>query len=323
MARSGPELLRSAEKAPAGGLAERRLYVDPSNPAIAQAEEWQTEGRAADATLILEIANQPTATWIGGDAPAAEAKVRDVTLKAAIAKQLPLLVAYNIPLRDCGNFSAGGATSPEEYRAWLQAFSAGLGDRPAIIVVEPDAVAQAVSGCVPADRVAERYELLRTAVATFQAHRNVWVYLDAGNAGWIKPPSRLVGPLRSAGVTSADGFALNVSNFYTTRATTRYGNDLSDQVGKAHFVIDTSRNGNGPAPESDPLHWCNPPSRALGRIPTTRTGRARVDAFLWVKQPGVSDGSCRPGAPSAGQWWGSYALALVQATPRRSAVPGS
>ena len=106
----------SAEKAPAGGLAERRLYVDPSNPAIAQAEEWQTEGRAADATLILEIANQPTATWIGGDAPAAEAKVRDVTLKAAIAKQLPLLVAYNIPLRDCGNFSAGGATSPEEYR---------------------------------------------------------------------------------------------------------------------------------------------------------------------------------------------------------------
>ncbi len=184
-------------------------------------------------------------------------------------------------------------------------------------------MAQAVSGCVPADRVAERYELLRAAVTTFRTHRNVWVYLDAGNAGWIKPPSRLVRPLRSAGVASANGFSLNVSNFYTTTATMRYGNELSDRLGKAHYVIDTSRNGNGPAPAADPLHWCNPPGRALGRVPTTRTGRARVDAFMWVKPPGVSDGSCRPGAPAAGQWWGNYALELVQATPRRSAVPGS
>ena len=148
------------------------------------------------------------------------------------------------------------------------------------------------------------------------------VYLDAGNAGWITPASRLTGPLRAAGVTKADGFALNVSNFYTTKATLQYGTALSDALGKAHFVIDTSRNGNGPQPGKDALRWCNPPGRALGHVPTTQTQESRVDAFLWVKQPGASDGACRPGDPPAGRWWAAYALELARATPTRSAVAG-
>ena len=76
----------------------------------------------------------------------------------------------------------------------------------------------------------------------------------------------------------------------------------------------TGRNGNGPYDGDGGPQWCNPPGRALGPAPTTRTGQPLADAFLWIKQPGASDGSCRPGEPSAGQWWPDYALALARNT---------
>jgi endoglucanase len=123
-----------------------------------------------------------------------------------------------------------------------------------------------------------------------------------------------VSPLRASGVGQADGFALNVGNFYGTDTTIRYGTSLSRQLGGAHFVIDTGRNGNGPAPvpTDGAPKWCNPPGRALGQRPTGVTRQPRVDAYLWVKPPGDSDGPCRRGAPVAGQWWTAYALGLVK-----------
>ncbi len=76
-----------------------------------------------------------------------------------------------------------------------------------------------------------------------------------------------------------------------------------------HFVVDTSRNGRGPLdadryarePYLQPPEvvaalqageWCNPPGTGVGERPTTNTGVPLVDAFLWVKRPGESDGSC-------------------------------
>lgn len=56
-----------------------------------------------------------------------------------------------------------------------------------------------------------------------------------------------------------------------------------------------------------------PPGRALGEVPTTRTGDELVDAYLWVKRPGESDGDCK-GGPKAGAWWPEYALGLAGAT---------
>ncbi len=38
-----------------------------------------------------------------------------------------------------------------------------------------------------------------------------------------------------------------------------------------------------------------------------------ADALLWVKPPGESDGTCRPGEPSAGTFWVDYALGLAHA----------
>ncbi|MYR13850.1 endoglucanase, partial [Streptomyces sp. SID724] len=45
--------------------------------------------------------------------------------------------------------------------------------------------------------------------------------------------------------------------------------------------------------------------------PTTDTGDDRLDAYLWIKRPGDSDGTCR-GGPPAGDWWPEYALGLAR-----------
>ena len=96
-----------------------------------------------------------------------------------------------------------------------------------------------------------------------------------------------------------------------------------------HFVIDTSRNGQGPwtatAPYPDTQDWCNPPNRGLGLRPTLDTGVPLVDAYLWIKIPGESDGTCTRGGPAgsvdpewgvvdpaAGQWFPEQALQLAR-----------
>jgi glycosyl hydrolase family 6 len=75
------------------------------------------------------------------------------------------------------------------------------------------------------------------------------------------------------------------------------------------FSSHTSRNGHGPdnmqayagAPYDQPTsvistlaggNWCNPPGSGLGLRPTASTGGPLLDAYLWVKTPGQSDGQC-------------------------------
>ena len=93
---------------------------------------------------------------------------------------------------------------------------------------------------------------------------NTAVYIDAGHSGWLKPAedAKL---LKEAGIDEADGFALNVSNYKSTSTEIPYGKEISKLLGGKHFVIDTSRNGNGP-PKCD-------------EAPTTRSaGATRPDA---------------------------------------------
>ena len=102
--------------------------------------------------------------------------------------------------------------------------------------------------------------------------------------------------LSKANVSVARGFSLNVSNFERTSNSIDYGKDLASRVGNKHFIIDTARNGNGPGDT-----WCNPSGRALGEKPTVSTADPAADAYLWIKRPGKSDGTCN-GGPPAGQW---------------------
>ncbi|MHA6796009.1 glycoside hydrolase family 6 protein [Pseudonocardia bannensis] len=290
------------------------FYVDPLTPAAVQVQQWEAAGRSADAAEIRKIAEQPLPLWVTGDAAEAQAQTRDYVDRAEATGQRPLLVAYNIPHRDCGSFSGGGAPDAAYYRDWVSAMAAGLGGRPSTVILEPDAVPHELSGCVDGAVRDERYELLSEAVDTLR-QAGASVYLDAGNPGFISDVDALSGALERSGVRRADGFSLNVANFFTVDENAAFGTAISERLGGASFVIDTSRNGLGPVtgPEIDGApSFCNPPGRALGQAPTTETGRPLVDAYLWIKRPGESDGACRPGEPAAGQWYPEYALGLAR-----------
>ncbi|WP_406506693.1 glycoside hydrolase family 6 protein [Streptomyces sp. NBC_00212] len=297
-----------AEAAPAPAPGSP-FWVDPESDAARQIRIYQRQGRTADAQALRRIADRPVATWPSGDNP--QPGIRRAVEGAAKDKRTALFVAYNIPHRDCGKYSAGGANGVDGYRAWYGMFAEAIGDAPAVVILEPDAVAHMVDGCTTPDHHAERYQLLNEAVQYFKKLPNTKVYLDAGNPSWLPDPYSLVEPLRRAGVENADGFALNVSNFQTDATVRAYGAKVSQGLDGKHFVMDTSRNGEGPLRGDRDQAWCNPPGRSLGTPPSVSTGDPLVDAFLWIKRPGDSDGPCR-GGPSAGTWWPEYALGLAK-----------
>ncbi|MEF2527228.1 MULTISPECIES: glycoside hydrolase family 6 protein [Streptomyces] len=301
---------RQADGADAGaGASGSPFWVDPDSHAARQVADWEGRGRAADAQVLRRISERPMALWGAGGDPAPA--IRRAAAGAAAAGRTLVLAAYNIPHRDCGRHSAGGARDAAAYRTWIGRFADAVGTAKAVVVLEPDAVPHVVDGCTPAALHGERFALLSEAVARLKRNPHTKVYLDAGNPAWLPDPQRLVDPLRRAGLDRADGFALNVANFQPVEEARAYGARISAATGGKHFVVDTSRNGAGPLPGGGPEAWCNPPGRALGAPPTDRTGDPLVDAYLWVKRPGESDGTCR-GGPAAGTWWPDYALGLAR-----------
>ncbi|MGW0119651.1 glycoside hydrolase family 6 protein [Streptomyces sp. NPDC003327] len=307
---TGPAPARIAPGPGASATADAAPYwVNPDGKAARAVAAHLAAGRTAEAELLRRISSRPAAEWIGPDRP--EEETRALTEAAARAGRTALLVLYAIPNRDCGQHSAGGAADAAAYRTWVDAVARGIGERRATVVVEPDAVMHVVDGCTESRHHAERYTLLKEAVLRLKRQPATTVYLDAGNAGWGRPAD-LRRPLLEAGIAEADGFSVNVSNFQSTAASVAYGRGLSALVGDKPFVVDTSRNGNGPYAEGDPAQtWCNPPGRALGEPPTTATGDPLVAAYLWIKRPGESDGTCR-GGPKAGEWHDAYALELAR-----------
>jgi endoglucanase len=273
-------------------LTGKSLYVNPDNHGLLY-------GNTKEQQLI---GSKPTAKWFGSDPPTLSQDVREYVSAAAAKSQLPVLVAYYIPDRDCGGSSAGGASSRSAYRTWIDRFAAGIGSSPTVVVLEPDALAQTIEACHRAD-ADHHVSLLAYAVKKLKALPATYVYIDAGNAGWIDDPAELASVLTRVGVARADGFALNVANYETTGRSISYGTAVSRRLEGKHFVIDTGRNGAGPTYEAGSKQpWCNQPGQKLGNRPTTDTGVLLVDAYLWVKQPGDSDGRCNGITQSAGEW---------------------
>jgi endoglucanase len=283
-------------------FANTRLYVDPTSPARRQAEAWR-RSRPADAALMDKIAEQPLAQWVGGWNVNIGRDVSAAVSRITGANALPVFVAYNIPGRDCGMYSVGGANGSNAYRSWIRAFANGIGNRRAVVILEPDALAS--MSCLSPALQQERLNLIHDAVRVLKA-KGAAVYIDAGHARWV-PPAEMANRLNRAGIEDANGFSLNISNFLGTSVNIAYGTEVSRRVGGKHFIIDTSRNGQN---LTDAGRWCNPKGQRLGTAPTTRTGNPLVDAFLWIKTPGESDGTCG-GGPAAGNWWAEYALGLA------------
>ncbi|MGW6441964.1 glycoside hydrolase family 6 protein [Lentzea sp. NPDC055074] len=257
------------------------FYVDPgSNPAV-----WVRDhpGDGRQAAIKANISAKPIARWFGAWSGDIKTAVSSYVNKTGT--KLPVLVVYNIPGRDaCGGHSGGGAGTPAAYRTWISSFASGIGTRPAVVVIEPDSLADFT--CMDGAEAAERTSMIKYAAAQFKAKApNTWAYLDAGNAQWV-PAATMAARLDSAGVRDVRGSSVNVSNYHTTAASTAYGNSVSAALPgyTKPYVIDTSRNGNGHNGE-----WCNPGGRRLGT--PARTGGG-AEMLLWVKVPGDSDGRC-------------------------------
>lgn len=282
-----------------------KLFVDPNMHSVKQADAWRAQ-RPEDAALMDKIATQPQAEWLGEWSGAVKLFVRGKMAQYADAGAMGLFIVYNIPDRDCGQHSKGGAKNGDAYLEWIEKVATGAEEGKAVMILEPDALSL-LEKCSVKAKHAERHKLLADAIRIFKARPNIHVYLDAGNARWL-PPETIAEHLNAAGLEYADGFSLNVSNYVATDETIAFGKKVSALTGGAHFVIDTARNGNGAAPGNE---WCNPDGRALGIPPTADTYEPLCDAFLWLKRPGESDGACN-GGPRAGEWWPSAALGMAK-----------
>ena len=383
-------------------LAGSDLYVNPFSTTLEAAQSLSGQARD-DAQLLGSI---PSAEWFTKGTPAeVEAAARAYVDGATAAGAMPVLVAYNLPFRDCAQYSAGGAADTAAYEAWIDGLAAGIGGRPATVILEPDGLGiipwyTNIDGgqewcrpgeLDPATAANDRFAQLNHAVDALGALPSTSVYLDGTHSAWLNVGD-ISDRLIKAGVQDADGFFLNASNYqytsnlsaygrwissciaYVTAVTpggfgdcgnqywnggpatgwsgvamsnygewssgnpnpaldtagvdSRYASILGGTAPTTHFVIDSSRNGLGPwqAPTgvyTDPEDWCNPPGRGLGARPTTDTGDALLDALLWIKVPGESDGQCYRGTsgpldpergmqdPAAGQWFAVQARELI------------
>lgn len=298
----------------ANPLRGAKLFVDPQSNAMLRANALR-QSNPDQAALLDKIAQQPQALWMGEWNSDIFRAVEHFVGRAVAEGAVPVMIAYNIPYRDYGaKHSEGGLATKEAYQRWIRNVYAGIGDHPAVVILEPDALPGVSEGSpLPPNLREERLFLLNDAVKVMRQNPKVAVYIDAGHAAWV-PAEEMAELLKKAGVEHASGFSLNTSNYRTTEECLDYGHKISALTGDKHFVIDTSRNGAGPYLEAktEDETWCNPPNRKIGKPPTTDTGDPLCDGFLWLKRPGESDGECN-GGPKAGVFW--LEQALEYATP--------
>jgi endoglucanase len=274
------------------GMRGMKLFVDP---------RLREAGRAA------AIASQPVARWFGGWTKDVRGEADAIVAAAVEQGALAQLVVYNIPGRDSGGHSAGGAESSAAYRAWIDELAAGIGRRQAIVILEPDALPQ-LETLGKADQE-KRLADLSYAVERFAGQTDAIIYIDAGHSAW-HDVDIMARRLQQANVARARGFSLNVSNFRRTEEAVAYGDTIARKLGGKHYVVDTGRNGQGPPPDIGEW-WFNPPGRGLGRHPSTNPEVGEyIDAYLWIKTPGESDGATN-GGPPAGEWFEEYAQMLI------------
>jgi cellulase/cellobiase CelA1 len=213
----------------------------------------------------------------------------------------------------------GVGSAEQAYETWVNKFAAGLGNRPAVVILEPDALAQ-LNSCLDNAQQQARLQMLSYAVKTLQT-KSDQVYLDAGHSNWV-PAGQMAARLRAADVAQAYGFALNVSNSEATGQEIGYAAELNQDLGMAkRFVVDTSRNGNRSA--RGPVH---PAAGSLSRALPGASGGAlasqlytnpNTQAANWVR--------AHPGDPQAkeieqdianqptAEWYGTWTSNITAA----------
>ncbi|GAA1848236.1 glycoside hydrolase family 6 protein [Asanoa iriomotensis] len=276
----------------ANAAVDSAFYVDPET----NAAKWVAANPADSRTAVIRerIAQVPQARWFTTTNTATvRGQVDAFVGAAAAAGKIPIMVVYDIPNRDCGGASSGGAPSHAAYRAWIDEVAAGLAGRPASIVLEPD-VLPLMTNCQSAAQQAETRASMAYAGKRLKAgSAQAKVYFDVGHSAWLSAGEAASRAVAADIVNSADGISVNVSNYRANSEAVPYAKAVLNAIGAPQLkaVVDTSRNGNGPLGSE----WCDPAGRAIGTPSTTQTGDTAIAAFLWVKLPGEADG-CIAGA---------------------------
>jgi endoglucanase len=303
---SDPGASSTADAQKSSPYADHDQFADPNSKAAQAATAAKADGDTDQETVFSRLAKTPQGIWLTPEEyPAGSVGpfVAQIVAAADQAGQVPTFVVYGVPDRDCsGQHSAGGLPA-DEYGPWVGEIADAAAKGGAVAaVVEPDGLS-ALLECGDRD---ERVKLIADAAHRL-AKAGVTTYIDGGHSHWIDP-EELAPLLKDAGVADVRGFSTNVSNFQTDADEEAYAEQLSGLLGGAHFVVDTGRNGFGATKD-----WCNPPGRAFGTQPGPASGSEHVDAFVWVKPPGESDGDCN-GGPAAGQFWPERAVELAAAS---------
>ncbi len=279
-------------------------WVNPTskvNQFLSSSPDLKGESRE----IIRLIAQTSTATWLGEWNENVYSDVKGILQQAESTGSIPVFAIYRLFLRDETKGRAPTLAQVIGYKRWIQQLALALEHHRAILILEPNALSMIDDG-MPREWQEFYFDALRFAVATLSRLPQLLVYLDAGHAAWRKPVDMAI-LLARTGIDFVQGFAVNVSHFIDTQVSHAYGSEISGLLGGKPFVIDTSRNGVG---IRDPENWCNPTGVGLGPLPRLHPRLPRVDAFLWVKPPGESDGSCLAQQPSDGIWWIDHALEL-------------
>ncbi|KAI5809125.1 1, 4-beta cellobiohydrolase [Peziza echinospora] len=277
-------------------------------------------------------------------------------------------VVYNLPDRDCSAKASDGEFHLSDdgltkYFDFIDTISLLLETPKYLnlrhaIVLEPDSLGNMVTNMdVPkCAGAAEAYiEGLAYAVAKLQKW-NVDLYIDAAHSNWLgwpgnlEPAAKLFKEVltRAGGNAKIRGFATNVSNYNAFNPKTadiiygagpdnpnwselRYAQALAPYLEAeglpAHFIIDQGRSG-AQNIRTKGGHWCNIADSGFGLRPTSETGECIVDALVWVKPGGESDGTsdanatrfdvncvsedAKVPAPEAGFWFNEFVKDLVR-----------
>jgi endoglucanase len=295
------------------------LYVNKINdPAYAQMRSYERQGQTGNAQLIGRIANTSRGVWFGRfTSPHFTEKVNNF-LNCAQWMQpgsVPTMTVLRAQGQQCNpHYTAGGVAEDRATMRWYEDFARAVGNARVIIAYEPDSIG--TISCLARSRRAARKRVLRYGVDVLSKLPNATIYLEGTASDW-KSPAYTAKLLRYLGISKVRGFMVNVTHFDWTINNIRYGNKVSRRLGGKPFVVSTSYNGRGPvhfrAKNRRVINvFCNVRYRGLGPAPTTNTGYAKVDAFLWLNRPGISGAGRCNGAPKDGQWWPARGLMFAR-----------
>ena len=217
----------------------------------------------------------------------------------------------------CPNASELDAIGPT-FRRQVDETAQATDQRPAVLLLELDAIGS--SQCIAHAGGLSVWEAdLRYEVDTLAALPHTVIYMEGGYSDG-NSVSYTAQVLNAIGVGRIRGFYTNDTHLNWTIKEVAWAEQISKLTHGAHFIVNTAQNGNGPKLNAYPAsegveNLCNPPGRALGPKPTTNTGFADVDAFMWTHVPGNSSG-CGAGPP-ASVFWVKRAIGLAARANQR------